>query len=229
MLKCHFYNNTYVHRGFSFEHAVLDARLLLGEGRAHSVLVGGIDELTAVSYHILARLGLWKRPTFGNPGRVDADSMGAIAGEGAAFFALTREPSDRDLAKLKDLATFYKPGSPAEVEQQISRFLASNNTDIHKIDLIIMGQHCDSGADTIFHHLEKSAFNGKLCVPFKPLCGEYPTASAFALGMAAKIVQQATMPTWINVDAKPSAPPPRQILIYNQYLGIHHSLWLVCK
>ncbi|NJK84751.1 MAG: beta-ketoacyl synthase chain length factor [Bacteroidales bacterium] len=33
-IKCNNYNNTYVHRGFSFEHALLDGLMLLNEDKA---------------------------------------------------------------------------------------------------------------------------------------------------------------------------------------------------
>ena len=45
LLKCHHYNNTIVHRAFSFENALTEAMLLLEEGIS-PVLVGAIDEIT---------------------------------------------------------------------------------------------------------------------------------------------------------------------------------------
>src|ERR1700744_631258 len=41
ILQCTRYNNTFVHRGFSFENALLDSILLLREGEASTVLTGG--------------------------------------------------------------------------------------------------------------------------------------------------------------------------------------------
>ena len=43
LLQCHHYNNTIVHRAFSFENALTEAWLLLEEGIS-PVLVGAIDE-----------------------------------------------------------------------------------------------------------------------------------------------------------------------------------------
>ena len=60
LLKCHGYNNTFVHRGFSFEHALQDAMMLIEEGSATNVLVGAVDELTPYSYAILDRFHLFK-------------------------------------------------------------------------------------------------------------------------------------------------------------------------
>lgn len=58
----HSYNNTYVHRGFSFESALLDAALLLQEGEASTVLAGAVDEMTPALHAILGRMGCWEKP-----------------------------------------------------------------------------------------------------------------------------------------------------------------------
>src|SRR5688572_23405641 len=52
MLNCTGYNNVFVHRGFSFENALLDAMMLLAEKEATNVLVGGIDEITNYSHQV---------------------------------------------------------------------------------------------------------------------------------------------------------------------------------
>src|SRR6202012_5911409 len=80
LLQCTRYNNTFVHRGFSFEHALLDGMMLIQEGDSRNVLVGGLDEITDASHAILSRFGLYKH--------------GRINGEGAAFFLLSAASSD---------------------------------------------------------------------------------------------------------------------------------------
>lgn len=173
LLQCTGYNNTFVHRGFSFESALLDGMMLLQEGAAQKVLVGGVDEITAASHAILERFGLYKH--------------GAIAGEGATFFLLTAEPSGKDYAVLEGLATFYKPATTADMEANIRRFLSVHSLTRQDIDLVLTG------------------------AGFKHLCGDYPTASAFALALAAGMAG------------------PKKILIHNNYLNIHHSLMLLTK
>src|SRR6185369_6984851 len=66
MLHCNGYNNVFVHRGFSFESALLDAMLLLNEQEADNILVGGIDETTTTSHTIMSRFGLYKREPLSN-------------------------------------------------------------------------------------------------------------------------------------------------------------------
>ena len=167
MLQCHAYNNTFVHRGFSFENAVLDAIMLLKEGAAKTVLAGGLDEITDTSHSILSRFGLYKH--------------GRINGEGAAFFLLSSEPGGGIC--LEGMDTFYKPGSP---EAHIQAFLEKHPGPI---DLVL----------------------GDTGEPFKHLCGDYPTASAFGLWLATEKIRAGA----------------RRVLVYNHYLGIHHSLYLV--
>ena len=89
MLQCHEYNNTFVHKGISFESALLDALMLLREGETDSVLVGGTDEMTDASFAILTRLGLYKRWPLSNLSLFTTPTNGTIGGEGAAFFLLT--------------------------------------------------------------------------------------------------------------------------------------------
>jgi 3-oxoacyl-[acyl-carrier-protein] synthase II len=225
MLQCTRYNNTFVHRGFSFEHALLDAIMLLQEGEAANVLVGGMDEITDTSHALLTRFGLYRRSPVSNLDLYTGRSKGTIAGEGAAFFLLANRPAGSDnaregngnaragsdYARLQGVTTFYKPGSNAEVERQILSFLAANSIDPDSIDLIITGANGDYTGDAIYRHLESGIFKGKPFTPYKHLCGEYPTATAFALWMAADRIRMGT----------------RSILIYNHYMSVHHSLFLL--
>ena len=55
-LKCHNYNNTFVHRGFSFEHALIDSLLLFNEDKADNILAGSADEITGFTFSVLKRL-----------------------------------------------------------------------------------------------------------------------------------------------------------------------------
>ncbi|MDL2256406.1 beta-ketoacyl synthase chain length factor [Parabacteroides sp. OttesenSCG-928-G06] len=112
LLGNHGYNNTYVHRGFSLESAILDAALLLTEGSSRQVLVGSIDEQTDTLYHILERLGYWRN---------------SMAGEGASFFLLSDTPSADCLAELKAIEMISSPTPPEETT--ISSFLERHHAE----------------------------------------------------------------------------------------------------
>jgi 3-oxoacyl-[acyl-carrier-protein] synthase II len=226
MLQCNNYNNAFVHRGFSFESALLDGMLLLKENEAANVLVGAIDEITNTSHAILNRLGLYKQGPVSNLDIYKTKNKGTIAGEGATFFLLANEPSATDHAKLEGLYSFYKPGGIVEIEKQVGSFLERHATGINDIDLIITGRNGDAGGDQVYEQLEQTIFNTKGIINYKFLCGEYPTASAFAMWLAANIIRSGEVPAIFNFDNS-NDKKIKKVLIYNHYLGKHHSLSLL--
>jgi 3-oxoacyl-[acyl-carrier-protein] synthase II len=226
MLHCHQYNNTFVHRGFSFESALLDGMLLLQENPSTNVLVGGVDEITTVSHTILSRLGLYKREPFPHNNLFSSGTKGTIAGEGASFFLLANEPSGDDYAELNAIATFYKPKNITEIETQIDSFLRAHSTGIDDISLVITGRNGDMYDDEIYNRLDESVFKNKPSVNYKHLCGEYPTAVSFALWMAANIIKLNTIPLATGNTAL-KEKKIKKILVYSHYQNIHHSLLLI--
>jgi 3-oxoacyl-(acyl-carrier-protein) synthase len=226
ILKCHEYNNTFVHRGFSFESALLDAFMLLDESETTSVLVGSVDEITDISHAILTRFGLYKRVPVSNLSMFTSASKGSIAGEGAAFFLLTSQPSINAYAQLEGISTFYKPADFIEIEQHVLSFLSSHQIDIGDIDLIITGRNGDVKGDSIYKQLESSIFKNKSSLNYKHLCGEYSTSTSFALWLAANIIKSGTAPA-VTVYESLNGDKLKRILIYNHYHNIHHSLMLV--
>ena len=220
MIKCHNYNNTFVHRGFSFENAMLDAISLMQDDEACTILVGGVDEITGVSHEILSRFGLYKKDPVSNLDMFNSSGKGTIDGEGAAFFLLSKQASGSDYAKLDALYTFYKPLDIDEVKRNIDAFLTSKSMSINDIDLVVRGRNGDARNDAIYVKLDQSLFADKDKIDYKHLCGEYPTSSAFALWLAANILKTGKIPG-------SALENPKKILFYNHYQNIHHSLYLL--
>ncbi len=219
-IKCHNYNNTFVHRGFSFENALLDAISLMQENEASTVLAGAVDEITGVSHEILSRFGVYKKSPVSNLDIFNSVSKGTLDGEGAAFFVLAKQASGVDYAKLDAVYTFYKPSGIGEVKKSIENFLALQTISMNDIDLIIGGSNGDVKNDSVYGQLNESVFTGKNTINYKHLCGEYPTSSAFALWLAANILKTGKIPGSVLEN-------PKKILFYNHYQNIHHSLYLV--
>lgn len=217
-LQCTGYNNTFVHRAFSFESALLDSMMLLKDGEANTVLAGGVDEITKVSFDLLSRFGLYKRIESSNLQLIQSGTKGTIAGEGAAFFLLSSAASENNLAELDGVTIFYKPAGIEETEAKITAFLESHQLTIDDIDYIISGRNGDSRYDKAFNTLEEGIFKDANVVYYKHLCGEYPTSTAFALGMAADMLRQ---------KAVENKTDKRRVLIYNNYQNTHHSLILL--
>ncbi len=226
LLQCNNYNNAFVHRGFSFESALLDGMMLLKENDAANVLVGAIDEITNTSHTILNRLGLYKQGPVSNLDIYKTKTKGTIAGEGATFFMLANEPAATDYATLDGLHTFYKPEGITEIEKQVAAFLERHAVNMHDIDLIITGKNGDAGEDKIYEQLGQTVFNAKKTLNYKHLCGEYPTAAAFAMWLAAVTIKSGGVPAALNYTGSTEKKINR-ILIYNHYQGIHHSLSLL--
>jgi 3-oxoacyl-(acyl-carrier-protein) synthase len=226
ILKCNSYNNTYSHRGFSFENALLDSLMLLHEDSAKSVLVGGLDELTSNSFNITDRLGFWKKELINNLRLLSYNSKGSLAGEGSAFFALNKLQTGRSFAKIISMDTFYKPEGIPVAESKISDFVKRNFGDFTHLDLILMGMSGDQRTDQIYYHLKDTLFRDIPCAFYKHLCGEYDTSSSFALYLASSILNEQNIPAVIRLDNKPTREI-RNILIYNHLRNIYHSVILL--
>lgn len=143
----HQYNNTYVHRGLSFESALLDAGLLLGE-EANKVLVGATDEMTPTLEVLLGRMGNWR---YYPPG------------EGAAFFLLSAtKPVNTPAAEILGVEMITGDYNREQLQQFALDFVEREG--IEKVGLIWPEE-------------------------YKSFCGEYPTASSFALWAICKSPQ----------------------------------------
>ena len=225
LLKCTGYNNTFVHRGFSFESTLLDAWMLLEENTVTNALVGAVDEITDHSFAITNRFGLFKKNINSNLNLFGASSKGSIAGEGAAFFLVNKQPSGHDSATVDGMKTFYKPTDTEEIEESIRLFLNEHFLSMNDIDLVLCGRNGDAVGDRIYEHLNGTTFAGAPVGHYKHLCGEYPTSTGFALWLACGIVKTGSVPPAI---CRGSQKAVKRILIYNHYEMIHHSLTLVC-
>jgi 3-oxoacyl-(acyl-carrier-protein) synthase len=216
MLHCHAYNNTFVHRGFSFEHALHDTMMLLEEGNANNVLAGGVDELTAFSHAILNRFGIFKQPMNGT-----STGKGTIAGEGAAFFVISNQPSSENYAVLKNVNTLFKP-SIQSVQDNIQMILDENGITRNDIGIVITGKNGDEKTDAVYDEVLQPLFKGTTMISFKNESGEYPTASAIGLYKAVAILKQ-KQPAILSFGEE----PVQWLLLYNHYQNIHHSIYLL--
>ena len=206
LLKCHHYNNTIVHRAFSFENALTEAMLLLEEGIS-PVLAGAIDEITNDRHAILSRFGLYKKDS------------GNIAGEGAAFFLLAKEPGNDYQAVLRAVQTFYKP---IITQEDINNFLIAHDLGNDMPGLIL---HAETGNDQAKQNnlqVLKSAFPDTPEFAYKSLCGDFPTSSGFALWFASILLKEQRAPDWM-----PGIKFPLKNIFIHQQDGLHHSLYLI--
>ena len=125
------------------------------------------------------------------------------------------------MAEFVGIKTFYKPADSAAIEKQINSFLESYALTMDDIDLIITGKSGDIKNDVVYEQVALVA--SKPQGHYKHLCGDYSTASSFALWVAANCIKSGIFP-----DIVASANiAPKKVLIYNHYQNTYHSLMLV--
>lgn len=203
LLGCHGHNQTFTHQSFSFESALLDGKMLLAEDADQNVLVGAVDEITEVSHVLMQRAGIFGK--------------GLAHGEGAFYFLCTAKKQKESYARIINQRTLFKPAS---LEKEIQLFLSTNKINPTEIDLVLFGgmeQPWDSEADKAIEGI----FPVDKIVAYKKYSGEFATSVGFAVWWASSLLKE-KMDVPIAVDTM-----PKKILIYNPYLGHHHSLILL--
>ena len=222
LLKCHQYNFTYVHRGASFESALLDAMTRLHTGQSGEVLLGGIDELTPQTLAILQRLGHTRIHPVNNLQALTRPARGAVAGEGSAFFVLSSRPGSRPYASIRDLRILFYPGKD-EIESVLTELTAEG-----KPDAIVLGVSGDTANDRVYEPFRKGILRDLPQICYKHLCGEYFTASAFSLWLGARILSSGTVPEIVRLGPRPPAGI-KKLLLYNHFRNINHSFILISR
>jgi 3-oxoacyl-[acyl-carrier-protein] synthase II len=224
-IKCHHYNATYTHRGFSFENALQDALMQLSDNPSLHILAGGFDELTDHSYTLTKRLGLWKNHAVDNFSLYDDHSRGSLPGEGVAFFMLGGQKGTHDFARLVSMKTLFEP-DVKDNGTNITRFLREAGTGIEQVDLVILGNSGDDKYDRIYDPLTEGVLANKPCAAYKYLCGEYDTSASFALYMASLILKYQKLPEHSLIRGK-CPEHINRILLYNHLRAKNHSLYLL--
>lgn len=212
------YNITYVNRGLSFESALLDAAMLVREQPGTSWLAGGVDEISAHNYRFEQAEGWYKKEDLTGKDLYAVDTPGTIAGEGAALFLLNGDPAGA-IARIQKIALL------GGEEEEIVRSALTELLEGQRPDWLLSGENGDSRAQHWYRIAESAVGPHTGIARFKHLCGEYPTASAFALWLACNL--PATMPA--HLVKRAGIDTPRRILLYNNYKFTQHSLILLEK
>lgn len=215
-LGCHEYNMTYVHRGFSFETALLDAQMMMQTGEINNALVGGFDEMTDNHIQLLQATEMYK------------PNSGTVAGQVSGFFVLENEKKSNSYAKLLDLEMIYKPKQTVStVSGRIEKMLLDHKINKENL-VIVMGYNGVKAEENVYQSISKQLFEHQSITHFKHLSGESYTASAFAFWMAAQMLKKQNIPQAILYSEK-RISKIENVLIYNQYQKTEHSLMLLGK
>lgn len=213
LAKCNGYNMTYVHRGHSFEHAIINTQLYLNDNPGQQVLAGGIDELTDGSIAALQRGAVYSEEQLTVEAVVNGSNAGSIAGEGAVFFVVTDKPKSEQAICVKDVVCFTAKDESTATEK-VSGFASQ-----HDADLVLLGISGDETYRGFYDSLKSNVFNGKSIATFKQLCGEYAVSSAYALSLLMQGI-----PDHAYVNEAPTQT--KKVIIVNHFMH-YYNCWYV--
>jgi 3-oxoacyl-[acyl-carrier-protein] synthase II len=208
LTQCLGYNQTYTQRAFSFELALEDTLFMLNENPDLDILAGSADELTDVSQEVFEKIG-WNKHT------------GITHGEGAAFFVINTK-KENAVAELAGVKMVYKPHDAQTALDQLNTLLTEAKINVSDIDLVLSGETGNAHHNVVLKTVLETAGLQNSYIPFKTLCGEFSTATSFALWLGATGLKTQQFPV-----GKVLPKPVRNVLLYNQYAGQHHTLILL--
>lgn len=211
-LQCKAYNNTYVHGAISFESALMDAQLLIQQGEAKNVLVGGTDEL-GTEFVDAVRMLEDQTP----------NGIKVPIGEGSNFFVVSSEKEEHDV-KLLDMEIFSRM-TKASIQDKLNDFLTRNDLKPSDIDALILGTNGDS-FDSYYDEVCSNFPKEITSINYKNMSGEFYTASAFGVYLGYIILKSKTIPNGLLQNKTPTTPI-KTILLYNQFKGRDHSFILL--
>ncbi len=144
--------------------------------------------------------------------KLDEMSNGYVPGEGSSFFTLSNEKSDNNIAKLLDVSIHYGANTTEDLEKALHTFLSKNKLEVNDIDLLLSGSN--GSKNQWYNTIESYLPTEKPVIEYKGYCGEYDTASSFAMWLSTKLIDEQ--------EAK-------NVLIYNTDEGYSHSFILLTK
>ena len=225
LIKCHSYNFTYTQQGLSFESALVDASMFLNENRNSNILVGGLDEAIQPYYDLLVKAGHIKKQGDIITEIEKNKTKGFCLGEGATFFVLSNQKNKTTKAQIKGIKNFTSIKGGNDLQNKLITFLQELNLSINDISLVLSGNSGDAEEDKILNENNNHVFSKTDIVYFKNLCGEYFTASAFALWLASVIIEKQRIPK--NLLQERNNKELKNILIVNQYRNTEYSFMCV--
>ncbi len=120
------YNNTYVHRAFSLETALIDASMLIAESKAHHILLGVVEEKHKWLSEGLSRI---------------ASHNDYAAGEGAAFFSVSAASQSEGNLCILDLKLQNTSLLRANLDYLLDQLLAKHKIEATDCSIIYPEQY----------------------------------------------------------------------------------------
>ncbi len=223
--KNHGYNITHVHKAHAFENAVIDAAMMLAENPGSIYLLGGVDEIGTYNYNIEFHSGWYKNESISGEALYTSGTPGSIAGEGAAMFLVSNK-EHHALAAITAISIFHST-DVFQIQERLRLFIQEHLPAGENVDLFISGENGDSRYSDVATVCESLLDESVTIARYKHICGEYPTASSFAVWLACQL--PATGALLHMVKKQGTAHMAKNILIYNSYQGFQHSFMLLSR
>lgn len=220
------YNITHVHKALAFENAIIDVAMLLKENPLNTYLLGGVDEIASYNYEIEYAAGWYKKEAISYNGLYESNSQGSIAGEGAAMF-LVNNVKENARAELRALTVLHSDDA-VTIKDQLKDFIENKIPAGEKIDLFLSGENGDSRYTDLFTSCQTLIEADTTIARYKHMCGEYPTASSFAMWLACNLPGDQPLPQHM-VKKSGVRKKFKNILIYNFHQGVQHSFMFITK
>jgi len=179
-------NLTYTQKEASFETGLIDAIMMLEEGEAGNILLGGFDELTPLSLDLWKQMGCLSETDIDESTLVSAQNKGVVLGEGAGFVVLSSEAKTSTCSQLLD--TEIHRSVSTDLNSLLQAFLAKQDLSSQDIDLLVLGLDGTAKTEGLVK-LMNSDFGLATVAGFKHLSGSFDTDTSFALWMANMAIQ----------------------------------------
>lgn len=171
ILKCHGYNNTYSHKGISFESSLFDAWIQMKSGMISNALIGAHDEVTPFMDLVFERT----HPEY------------SFVSEASVSAILTNNSSN-NICEVVDVRLFHRPG----IEEFAS--LLDNHLD----NVLLLGVNGNELNDGPYEELLKALSYTPHTLQYKNIFGENFSASALGFYVGAKILEKQTIPGFLS-------------------------------
>jgi 3-oxoacyl-[acyl-carrier-protein] synthase II len=222
---CKGYNFTYVHQNLSFETALLDALMLLEEKEAETILTGAADELNPSLEALFDHAG-YIRKNSEHLSPAWEKSKGYVAGQGSVSLVLSTSPSANAIAKIVGVEMIQKIESAEDLDNKIHEFLKTKKLSLSDLQVIAAGNCGDEQFDRKLNGFVSSCMMP--VVYFKNLSGEFFTAGAFGVWLAAEIIKRSKIPTACSPNGNKEVKA-KNILVVNHFQDQHYSLVLLSE
>lgn len=190
VLRCHGYNNTYSHKGISFESALLDAWLQINSGDIHTVLVGSHDEVTPMMSTIMFS---------------DDPEIGFLSEASVSAVISSEIASTTPLCEIESVRLIHQPGIKILAE------LFDNELDGY----MLLGTTGSPMKDQPYHDLISALAFSPIQLQYKPLFGENFSASAIGFYVGVTLLNNPEIPPFLSLDSTPK-PAPQRITLINR-------------